>query len=486
MTGRREFFRALGSLACVGLGGCKIEPILGLDSEDVPLPLAFPELPPQIPDQLADAETTLRALTEQLLERETMPLTVGELRERPSQDSRAVSHLQDLLRRCGASPAGEGGEWLQSVMLDIVEPTGAAATIRLRPDNEASDRAIDLAPLGAFRQRGPAEPHTALSLSPVLDYATALVHEKLEGRVALVRMPAELDLDDPSAPAHVDVLMSSVRDAGASGCLLLTDDEGPVIERFRARWQRQVRRPGDGDAAMAIEGLLGKAAQAAIEEGDGWVLDVDLATRNFQVQSHNLLGAVLGREQPNEVVMLTCAWDTADPLTLERDTTRLLTSLAAFFQVAEWSRRSTPPKYSVVLLLSVDAGLAAGTVVHAARAAELGVRPKAVLALDRPTREPSPAVVLSGHYDTATADLARRVVSADGRDLLLAEQLALPSLAPYLRNMGPVMSIGAPAPDALASTIPSSTTVPDAEDPLAGLFTDVRVLRNLLFALANG
>jgi hypothetical protein len=493
MTSRREFCRAIGSLACIGLGGCKIEPILALESEDLPRPRLFPDLPPQIPDQLADAETTLRALTERLLAREGTPLTTGELRERSSQDTRVVPHLEGLIRRFGASPAAGGGGMLQPVELDIVETTGEAAKVHVRPETEAEapdetpDEApvgvIDLIPLGAFRQRGAPEPHTGLPLGPVLDYATTLVSEKLGGRVALVRVPAELDLDDPSSPAHVDVLLSSVRDAGASGCLLLTDDEGPAIDRFRARWQRHVRPPGEAARAMPIEGILGKAAQTAIVEAkrrhQKLVLDVDLATRNYQLQAHNLLGAVVGRERPEEAVVLTCAWDTPDPATAELDTTRLLTSLATFFQIAEWSRRSTPPKCSVILLLTVDAGLAAGTAVHAERAAELGVRTKAVLALDRPTREQVPAMVLSGRYDNATAELARRVVSADGRDLLLVDQLASNSLAPYLRQPGQVMTIGAPDPEALTPGTP-------AEDPTTALLADVRMLRNLLLALANG
>jgi hypothetical protein len=490
-SSRREFCRALGSLACVGLGGCKIEPILALESEELGLALAFPDLPPKIPDQLADAETTLRVLTEQLLAREQSPLTTGALRERPSEDARPVPHLVELLRRCGLAPAGNGGGWLQAVMLEVVEPTGAQAKIQLRPESEPEpERTIDLAALGAFRQRGAATPRTALSLGKVFDHQTPLVRDELAGRVALFRAPDDLDLDDASASTHIDALLSSVRDAGALGCLLLTNDEGPGIDRHRALWQRQVRRPGSGEQAMLIEGLLGKAGQAAILDAQRdrkpWVLDVDLATRSFELESHNVLGSVLGREH-GEAVILTCAWDTPDPLTIEVDTQRLLTSIATFFQLAEWSRRSTRPKHSLILLLTVNAGLAAGTAVHASSAVDADSKTKAVLALDRPTRELLPAVVLSGHYDGATAELVRRVVSADGRDLLLVDQLGMSSLAPYLRDPTPVMTIGAPAPEALALPAPSTSSPPDpsAEDPLAGLFADVRLLRNLLLTLAS-
>ncbi|WP_146661067.1 hypothetical protein, partial [Enhygromyxa salina] len=135
-SSRRDFCRGLGGLACLGLGGCRIDPILGIRSEDDALPLAFPELPPQIPDQLADAETTLRALTEQLLERELPRLTTGDLGERPCEDPAAVKHLLELMRNFGLSPSGNRGGWVQPVMLDLVEPTGGPAVVGIRPGSE--------------------------------------------------------------------------------------------------------------------------------------------------------------------------------------------------------------------------------------------------------------------------------------------------------------------------------------------------------------
>jgi hypothetical protein len=525
-TGRRGFCRALGALACVGVGGCKIEPILGLESEPIPLSPSYPDLPPQIPDQLEDAETTLRALTEKVLEHEIPLLTSGGLAERPSEDPAAVAHLVDLMRSFGLAPAGNRGGWLQPVMLDIVEPTGETPTIVLRPETEAPasklpsssatpagpnqpatpaspagveppppSRAVELRELGAFRQRGAAVPHQSLLVGSIRDYRTPLSSEAVAGRIAVFRAPAELSLDDGDAPAHVDSLMASVRDAGALGCLLLTDDEGPALERFRTIWQRQVRRAGSDEQAMLIEGVLGKQGRERLGQllrGDEtWALDVDLATRSYQVETHNILGRVTGRERPDEAIVLTCAWDTPDPMMAEIDSIRLLTSLAAFYQLAEWSRRSSPPRYSLVLLLTADAGFAAGQSVHAAWSATYGAETKAMLALDRPTTRPLPAVELSGHYDAATAELARRVVAADGRDLLLADQLAMPSLAPYLRYPAPVMTIGAPRPEAIeehglevTDEEADGPRMQQSDGPLAGLYTDVRLLRNLILALA--
>ena len=527
---RREFFARLGGLTALSLTGCKIEPILDLPPSVDELPLAFPDLPPQIPDQLEDAEVTLSAMTEQLLDEELSLLLSGELRERPSEDPKAVSHLLAVMRSFGLDPAGNRGGWLLPVPLDVIEPSGATPQVRLRPESEVPPdladapepgpdpdapvdpdtpvdpdapppeappeaapatelRALDLAALGAFRQRGSATPHPGLLVGPVRRYETPLASEQYAGRVALVRAPKELDLSDREAPARVDFLLSTIRDAGAIGCLLLTDADAETLERFRVLWQRQVRRAGSRDDALLIEGLLGAEGRAAIEALDlkeePWVLDVALATRQFEVESHDILGRITGHERPDEAVVLTCSWDTPDPATAELDTLRLLATLAAFAQLAEWSRRSTPPRYSLILLLTADAGFAAGQSVHAAWASSYGTETSVLLALDRPTLAPLPAVSLSGHFDAGMADLVRGVVAADGRDLLLAEQLNMPSLTPYLRYPSPVMAIGAPDPAALED-LAADEAAPDERpfDPREGIHQDVRLLRNLVLALA--
>lgn len=360
-------------------------------------------------------------------------------------------------------------------------------------------RAIDLAALGAFRQRGSATTHTGLLLSPVLDYAAPLPAERLVGRVAVLRAPRDLDLDLEDAPALVDSIMSAAIDAGAIGCLLLTRDDGPVIERFRERWRRQVRRASAATDTLLIEGLLLASARApltaALAEDEAWVLDLDLATRRQSVESHDVLGRVTGRVHPDEAVVLTCNWDTPDPNELERDSLRLLATLGACFQLAEWSRRSAPPPYSLILLLTADAGLAAGQIAHAIWSDNFGAKTTALVALDRPTREPVPMLVLAGRYDAPIAKLAERVVAADGHDLALDDQLALPALAPYLRYPAPVLTIGAPAPEDVIVEDKGPDGDPDAgedeataaeqpEDPLERVYADARVLRNLALALA--
>ena len=489
---RREFVRTLGGLTALSLGGCKIEPILGLPPSEEERPLWFPDRPPQIPDQLDDAETTLRAMTDQLLDRLYPLLLAGELRERPFEHRNAVTHLLATLRSFGLEPAGNRGGWLLPVPLDIIEPTGAAPRVTLRPeraatpsDTEPTATPVELAELGAFRQRGYALPHRNLLVAALRD-ATPLAGDSYTGRVALLRAPKELDLTARDAAARVDLLFAGVRDAGAIGCLLLSNADAATIERFRQAWQRQVRRPGTYDEAMLIEGVLGAEGRAAIEAAQtqqGWVLDVALATRQYAFETHDILARVTGRERPDEAVVLTCPWDTPNLATIEIDTLRLLATLAAFAQLADWSRRSTPPRYSLLLLLTADAGFAAGQAAHAAWASSFGTQTAALLALDRPTLgDPLPAVALSGHFDAASGELVRNVVAADGRDLLLADQLAMPSLAPYLRYPAPVMTVGAPDPAALEGTLDEPDDAPPS--PRAGIHADVRLLRNLMLALA--
>jgi hypothetical protein len=519
-SSRRRFMGGLTGLAALSLGGCKIEPILDLPPSADSLPLWFPDLPPQIPDELADAETSLRASTDALFDRELPRLVHGELRERPSEDPKAISHLLGLLRSFGLDPAGNRGGWLLPVPLDIVEPSGAEPRVTLRPQSESPTielddlgdprapgapgapddpdepdleapvverRALDLAELGAFRQRGLATSHQSLLVTTVRDFQIPLASEGLVGRVALVRAPKDLDLAHVDAPGRVDQLFAALRDIGAIGCLLLTSAGSESIQRFRQLWQRQVRRPGGQTDAMLIEGVIGAEGRAAIERArpreSAWVLDLALATRQFNVESQNILGRIIGRERPDEAVVLTCSWDTPDGVSLELHTRRLLATLGAFAQLAEWSRRSTPPRSSLILLLTVDAGFGAGQSVHAAWANEYGTRTSTLLALDRPTLEPLPAVTLSGHFDAAAAEVVRGVIAADGRDLLLTEHLAMPSLAPYLRHSAPVLEIGAPDPDALERP-PGSEPGSLETDPRAGLHADVRLLRNLMLALA--
>ncbi|MFO7567030.1 MAG: hypothetical protein R6X02_30580 [Enhygromyxa sp.] len=507
---RRRFVRGLGGLAALSLGGCKIEPILGLPPSADTLPLWFPDLPPQIPDQLQDAETSLRTSTDALFEREIPLLVHGELRERRSEDRKAVGHLLALLRSFGLEPAGNRGGWLLPVPLEVVEPTGALPRVTLRPENEAplplgqpppddedgerpsERRGLDLAELGAFRQRGLATPQQSLLVAPVRDFQVPLSSEGFVGRVALVRVPKDLDLTHADSPSRVDQLFASLRDVGAIGGLLLTSAGPDAIRRFRQLWQRRIRRPGGQAEAMLIEGVIGAEGRALIErtrlrEGS-WVLDLALATRQFGVESQNVLGRITGREHPDEAVVLTCSWDTLEPANFETDTLRLLACLGAFGQLAEWSRRSARPRYSLILLLTADAGFGAGQAVHAAWAHEFGARTVALLSLDRPTLEPLPAVTLSGHFDAGVAEIVRGVVAADGRDLLLTEQLSMPSLAPYLRHPAPVLEIGAPDPAALEHQVDADLDDAkfDAEDPRAGLHADVRLLRNLMLALAAG
>ena len=559
-TSRRQFCRALGSLACLGVGGCKIEPRVDIHEQAELLPARFPDLPAQIPDQLESADHILRVLSEAMLERE-LPLLESGLRERPPEDREVVMHFVALMRSLDLSPAANRGGWLQPVALELVEPTGAAVRVALRPESEAPasnstpapkpdpsteppaalqpepeappdpaprperpapdpatdptadptdpttdptppplpSRALALAELGAFRQRSAASPHLGLPLSPVLELTTPLPSEAIVGRVAVFRAAKDFDPSAGDASARVDLLMAAVRDAGAIGCLLLTRADEAAIEQFRLAWSRQIRRAGASSEALLIEGIVGDGARKEVQEllggEDTWVLDLDLGMRDEEVESSNIIGRVTGRDRPNEAVVLTCNWDTAgaDPLANRR----LLTTLLAFHQLVEWSRRSTPPRYSLVLLLTVDAGLSAGHAVHAGWSADYGAETQAIVALSRPSPELLPAVELSGRYDAGVAELTRRVVAADSRDLLLVDQLAMPSLAPYLRYPAPLVCVGAPDPEALddrgraepPKPEPGSDSGEDEEvpeDPNAGLFADVRLLRNLVLALAAG
>ena len=84
------------------------------------------------------------------------------------------------------------------------------------------------------------------------------------------------------------------------------------------------------------------------------------------------------------------------------------------------------------------------------------------------------AVSLAGQVDGRVIALAERVCLREGRTLQVAGSSSPPRLSPYLQPRLPVMTIGAG---------PSSGELPQA--PRAGLHAEVRVVRDLLLALAE-
>lgn len=573
---RRAF--VLGGLAGLAAAGCKIEPILDLEPASA-TELAFPTLPPKIPDQLEDAEATLRALTEELLGSEGSRLIQGDLRDRAVDDDYVVHHFELLLAKFGLDPAGTRGGWRQPVELSTVEPTDAPALVELRgeatptrvqprdegeakaqveggeasptpeaqaptptppsegesPESEPDETeaptktdaelprdALDLASGGAFHQPGSPSVEVGLLPSPLLNAGDALPPAALSGRVAWLRAPKKFDLLDGDAPERVATLAAAAREAGAVACVLLTQDEGPGIERFRARWARKLRRAEDVPAeALALVGLLdagsSEAVAARLEAGTLAVLDLDLATRERTFTTHNLMARTAGRERPDEAVVLTCAWDTPDPQNRERDTLRLLTTLATMAQLADWQRRSIRSHRSLLVLLTADGGRGAGQLEHARWAASSGIRPTIVIGLDRPSHgEPSPYALVSGHIDEQDANLTRDVLAREDREILLSNELSIPALGAYLRYQHPVMTVGEPPDEALVD-LPDAPEQPpptldaeadedapgenegavegegegpgEGEQPSAaepdheGLHADVRMLRNLMLAL---
>lgn len=567
---RRRF---LGLLP-LAVAGCKIEAILDLPPSPDRRRLDFPDLPPKIPDQLEDAEATLQALTDELFAAEIPRLTQGDLREREIGDEYAVHHFEQLLRSFGLQPAGPRGGWRQAVELRSIEPAGREPTVVLRAeslapaftepepehaagpstdeapkqpeapkassspeaaespvapaegegpetaDGEAEpELAVALHAHGAFRQLGSPSLHVGLPTGKVLQDADKLPKTGIRGRVVWLRAPKDFDALADEAPARFDSMVAKLREAGAVGCVLLTRDEGSGVARFRERWRRILRRADDVPSdALLIAGLLDRAGSERVEElllpREVRVLDVDLGTRERSIETHNVIGRMVGRERPGEAVILTCAWDTPQAMHQDRDTLRLLASLGAVRQLADWQRRSTRSFRSIVVLLTADGGIGAGQLEHARWSSVEGTRPTVVFALDRPTQgEPLPAALLAGLVDEQTQAIAEDVLANDGRDLLLGEELTMPSLAPYLRYQHPVMAIGEPPPEVIEELELSPAPEPEAEaetpeggetgetggtggeemaetdseaeaQPLEALQSDVRMLRNLSLALA--
>jgi hypothetical protein len=485
---RRRFLRSLG-LAPIAAIACKIEPILDLPPPPEPVLMAFPDLPPRIPEQLENAEDMLTAALDAFLDREG-PYLAGELRQRSPENPRTTEHLVALLRVFGLEPAGPRGDWLQPIELRLVEqPNDVAPIVRMRR-NDASGQApaegddastIDLIQHGGFRQRR-AGRVDALLLAAIREFGEPLPREAVAGRVVLLRAPSDLDFASEALFDRLDALAALARQSGAAGCLLLAACSDEALDPLRERWRRQFRLTETSEAdELVIEGVLSATGSellaTALADEEAWVLDADLGLRERTVTSHNVAGRLAGRELPGEAAVLLCAWDTPFGYDGRIETLRLLASLATVAQLAEWQRRGSRPRRSILVLFAVDAGLGAGQLGHARWTATAGVQPTAVLAFDRVDPDiVHPAVLLSGHFDARVTELAERGVRRDGRDLLLGNELTLPSLAPYLRAPIPVMTIGAP-PDAAAGA--------GGDPPRSGLHAEVRLVRNLLLALAE-
>jgi hypothetical protein len=478
---RRRFLHWLG-LSPLAAVACKIEPILDLPPPPDPVLMAFPDVPPRIPEQLEDADATLQASLDAFLDREA-PYLAGELRQRSPEHSRTTEHLVALLQVFGLEPAGPRGDWLQPVELRLVEQIGDAAIVRVRPEpisEAASDEAIELSAHGAFRQRRAGRVE-GLLLAAIRELGEPLPREAVAGRVVLVKAPAEFVLGGEALIDQLDALAALARQSGAAGCLLLAGCTDDVLEPLRERWRRQFRLAESSDAdELVIEGVLSATGSellsAALGDERNLVLDAELGLRERSVTSHNVAGRLAGRELPGEAAVLVCAWDTPAGNDDELESLRLLATLATIAQLSEWQRRGARPRRSILVLFAVDAGLGAGQLGHARWTATAGVQPTSVIAFDRIDPDTMhPAVLLSGHYDARVTELATRGAKRDGRDLLLGNALTLPSLAPYLRAPIPVMTIGAP-PDLAAVA---------GEPARVGLHAEVRLMRNLLLALTE-
>lgn len=477
MSSRRRFLHLLGT-APLGLAACKVEPILDLPPPPDPEQSLYVEPPPRIPDQLEDAEALLEASLAAFLARE-QPYLSGQLRERLPEHTRASEHLVALLQVLGLEPAGPRGGWLQDVELRLVEQApDLAPLVVLRREGEPAE-SLELATQGAFRQRraGAVE---SLLLTSIRTLGEPLPRESIAGRIVPLRIDAPLRASE--LLEQLDASAALVRQGGAAGLMLLSSAPPDVIDELRVHLRRQFRLAESSEAdELVLEGVLAASGSeqlaAALARPDAsWLLDAQLGVRERSVTSHNVIGRLVGRERPGEAVVLVCAWDTSPVRESHSETLRLLASLATFVELAEWMRRGTRPRRSLLIVFAVDAGLGAGQLAHARWSAGNGVQPTAVLGLDlvEPDRV-APTLLLSGHFDTRVSECAARAARREARDLLLADELTLPSLAPYLRAPIPVVTIGA-GPDA---------GLGEREQPNVGLHAEVRLLRSLLLALAD-
>ncbi len=480
-AGRRALLRWLGAGPLAALG-CKIELILDPGPSPDPRELLFPDPRPEIPDEVVEPEESMVTALDEVLAAEAEGLA-GVLRERGPESTATIEHLIARLQAYGLEPGGPQGGWSQPVELRRVElPADAKPQVRLRrtrPAGAGSAEAIELGEHGVFRQRraGPVE---GLPLAQVRKAGEALPREAVAGRVVLLRAPADLDVGSAAGSERIEAWASQARESGAAGVVVLTGRSDEELAPLRERW-RQVLSAGEAgrDAGLIFEGVLSAAGVErlglALAGARAWALEAELGLVEAAWTSRNVVARLPGQDLPWEEVVLVCAWDTPAGGDAPLETMRLLVSLVALAQVVEQQRRGGRLRRSIVGVFAVDAGLGAGQLAHARGSAGEGVTTSAVLAVDRV--EPDvvrAAVSLSGQVDSRVIALAERACLREGRTLQVAGSLSLPWLSPYVQARLPVMTIGAG---------PSSGELP--QTPRAGLHAEVRLVRELLLALAE-
>lgn len=476
--------------------GCKIEDVEAAPEVEL---VDAPELTylSQPAQEQIDEETSL---VEAALRRQLGLLTSAVLQgRRPGTEGAALtaSHIERSMQGIGLSPAGVGGGWRQPVVVRIRATEDAL--VELPPATEEAEpvmlrHGVDVV---ISHSGGAGVVGAAANL---VDGGWGLEYEELDVNGKMVFVRAGVPPVEGASPEDgtVAVKLARAQEAGAVGCLIATGalQSDPAWEAAVAAGRRaRVEAGGTGDRAAAppFVARLSAEAEASLQawlgavsaiEGASTEVKTSVTTTERTVVDPNVIGRIAGITRPTEVVLVVSHWDaggTAAPLPGGGATIDNATGVAALLATArkstDWVRRGRQPDRSLVFVAT-----ASDTLELAGTHTLLAGGP------------------LSGSEIVAVVDLDTLALAPDAPEL--ATVGAPPeSLGPLLGRYRPGTRIVAVPPggrDGCAEKGPACMTLtrfdpeapaadgePDVGGPITPLADDVRLVFDLIWALAE-
>lgn len=305
--------RRIGSLLVLALAlGCKIEPLE--DPEDIapydpPWALsALPELPP------GGDEADPNTLWEASIRKHLSFLSGADLQgRRPGTEGGQVTAAaaEALFADAGLVPSAADFGWTSPVPLRVVETTHA----RLEFEDPASD--LETAIViddGLFLHHRGAPGEFTIGLAPVELRSGLPLAQKLGfGRLGDTR--AGETLQDPVA--RIRAVFDAAASRGASACLLaLPPDDQAALRVTAQAWAapdvQSIALGSPLPPSLAIEGFATGPAFEALQRAasvPGTTVDVHFEASERWFEDANVLGRLVGRRRPEQVVIVTAAWD---------------------------------------------------------------------------------------------------------------------------------------------------------------------------------
>lgn len=304
--------RLIAVLTSVLALGCKIEPLE--DPEDIapsdpPWRLAaLPEL------ALGGDEADPNTLWETSIRKHLSFLSGADLQgRRPGTDGGRVTAAaaEALFADAGLIPSAADFGWTSPVPLRVVETKNTRLVFKDPASDAPTPITIDD---GLYLHHRGAPGEFTISLAPVeLSSGLPLAQKLGYGRLRDTR--AGDTLEDPVA--RIRAVFDAAAHRGASACLLaLPPDDQAALRVTAQAWAapdvQLIPLGSTLPASLAIEGFATGPAFEALQRAasvPGASVDVHFEATERWFEDANVLGRIVGKRRPEQVVIVTAAWD---------------------------------------------------------------------------------------------------------------------------------------------------------------------------------